>query len=106
MCLLSDGVRFGQGGIGIGNDFRLRPQFVTDPTNANSLDIFDSGHGEKNAPDVIDQRGINAVHESAVNVACSIDKDDEHNYGNYQSHDCVGCGPPDKDTNRTEYNRE
>ena len=91
--LLGNVVGVGQAKVGIGDDLRLGPQLVADPADADALHGLDARHRSQHPSHVVDQLGVNAVQEPAVDVTRRALQDEKDSNGDEQPDDGIGQRP-------------
>ena len=91
MRLLGDGVRVDQAEVGVGRDLDLGPQLVAHPSDANAVDAVDAGHRRQDLLDLVDELGVDAVHEPAVDRA---GRAEEHHRHRRRDHERRRSGRP------------
>jgi hypothetical protein len=93
----------GDGEAGVSRDVDFGPKPVPNPADAQLPDLLDAFHGDEGFDGLIDERGINGIHQPSTHLYDRRSQHTENHNGNGEAYQRVGPSPPNGNSTGTKH---
>ncbi len=94
-------MRLGNGEAGVSRDVGFSPKPVPNPADAQLPNLLHTVHGDEGFGGLIDERGINGIHQSSTHLRDRRSQHTENRNGNDQAYQWIGPSPPNGNSTGT-----